>query len=65
MLGTNISNNVAYGNAVVLSASNLSVTGSIIVSCTASNYALVVNYGTGGAGLSVNSNSIFQAVRIG
>lgn len=65
MSGANIFNNVAYGSAIVLPTSNYSVTGSIIVSCTASNYALVVNYGTGGSGMSVNSASLFQAVRVG
>ena len=62
MTGTNTTP-VAYGTASVLQGSNLSITGSTIVSCTASNYTLNVSYG-GGAGMAVNSSSIFKAIRI-
>ena len=63
MTGANILNNMAFGSARV-NLTNISSIGSIVVSCTASNYALVVNY-TGGSGMTVNVNSFFQATRIG
>jgi len=62
MTGANIVNNMAFGSTRV-NSTNVSSVGSIVVSCTASNYALIVNY-AGGSGMSINVNSFLQAVRI-
>ena len=61
--GANIVNNTAYGYSII-NTGNLSSQGSLVISCTASTYNLLVNY-SAGTGMSVNNQSFFQSVRIG
>jgi hypothetical protein len=63
MSGTNIFNNTAYGYGRV-NGNNYSSQGSLIVNCTASIYSLIINI-NGGTGMTINTQSYFQAIRIG
>jgi len=63
LTGANIANLAAYGFSQI-NTGNVSSHGSIVINCTASTYNLSVNYAFG-SGLSINSQSYFQAVRIG